>query len=43
MMAKDEKNRYISYLVGKVNEADLDKRAMEAVLQDFLATQKNLQ
>lgn len=34
-MAESEKDRYIRYFVDRVNGADLDKRAMLAVLEDF--------
>lgn len=34
-MSADQKDRYIQYLVGKVNELDLDKRAMELAVEEF--------
>ena len=34
-MPADQKDRYIQYLVGKVNELDLDKRAMELAVEKF--------
>ena len=34
-MATDEKDRYIQYLVDKVNMAELDKRAMELAVEEF--------
>lgn len=41
-MSEDRKGRYISYLVDRVNETELDKKAMELVLEDFLNTQKEM-
>ena len=37
-MAPDEKDRFIQYLVEKVNMAELDKRAMELAVEEFQAT-----
>lgn len=34
-MPADQKDRYIQYLVGKVNDLDLDKRAMELAVEKF--------
>ena len=34
-MSADQKDRYIQYLVDKVNELDLDKRAMEMAVEEF--------
>ena len=34
-MPDDQKDRYIHYLVDKVNELDLDKRAMELAVEEF--------
>lgn len=42
-LSMDEKDRYIHYLVDKYNDADLDRRAMMAVLEDFKAEQKALE
>lgn len=42
-MSENQKDRYISYLVDRVNEMDLDKRAMELVLEDFLKAKKEMQ
>lgn len=39
-MSEDRKSRYISYLVDRVNETELDKKAMELVLEDFLHAQQ---
>lgn len=36
-MSEDRKSRYISYLVDYVNETELDKKALELVLEDFLS------
>ena len=41
-MSEDQKNRYIAYLADCVTYLDLDKRAMEFVLEDFLKTQQEL-
>ena len=42
-MSEDRKDRYISYLVDRVNETDLDKKVMELVLEDFLNAQKEME
>lgn len=42
-LSMDEKDRYIHYLVDKYNDADLDRRAMMAVLEDFKTEQKALE
>ena len=42
-MSEDCKDRYISYLVDRVNETELDKKAMEFVLEDFLNAQTEMQ
>ena len=42
-MSENQKDRYISYLVDRVNEMDLDKRAMELVLEVFLKAKKEMQ
>lgn len=34
-MPADQKDRYIHYLIDKVNELDLDKRAMELAVEEF--------
>lgn len=34
-MPADQKNRYIHYLVDKVNELDLDKHTMELAVEEF--------
>ena len=39
-MTAEEQKRYINYLAERVNAADLKKRAMDLVLQDFLNKQK---
>lgn len=41
-MSEDRKGRYISYLVDRVNDLELDKKAMELVLEDFLHTQQEM-
>ena len=41
-MSADQKDRYIAYLADRVTDLDLDKRAMELVLEDFLKTQQDL-
>ena len=41
-MSVDQKDRYIAYLVDRVTNLDLDKRAMEFVLEDFLKTQQEM-
>ena len=40
-MTAEEQKRYINYLAERVNAADLEKRAMKLVLQDFLDKQKD--
>ena len=40
-MTSEEQKRYINYLAERVNAADLEKRAMKLVLQDFLDKQKD--
>lgn len=42
-MAAEEKDRYIRYLVDRVNDSGLDKRAMMAVLEDFKEIQTQMQ
>ena len=42
-MAEDQKDRYIQYLVERNRENELTKRAMELVLEDFMARQKTLE
>ena len=39
-MTAEEQKRQINYLVERLNAADLKKRAMDLVLQDFLDKQK---
>lgn len=39
-LPEDRKDRYISYLVDRVNETELDKKAMALILEDFLNAQK---
>ena len=39
-MTEEERKRQINYLVERLNSADLKKRAMDLVLQDFLDKQK---
>lgn len=34
-MAADEKDRYIEYLAGKLNESELDRRAMKQGIEEF--------
>lgn len=41
-MPADQKDRYIQYLVGKVNELDLDKRAMELAVEKFQGIHTNV-
>lgn len=41
-MASDEKDKYIRYLVDRVNDADLDNRAMHLVLEDFVKQQEEI-
>lgn len=42
-MSEDQKDRFIDYLADRVTSLDLDKRAMELVLEDFLKTQQEMQ
>ena len=41
-MSEDQKDRYIDYLADRVTNLDLDKRAMELVLEDFLKMQQEM-
>lgn len=41
-MSESEKDRFIDYLADRVTNLDLDKRAMELVLEDFLKTQQQM-
>ena len=41
-MSESQKDRYIDYLADRVTNLDLDKRAMELVLEDFLMTQQEM-
>lgn len=41
-MPVDQKDRYIHYLVDKVNELDLDKRAMELAVEEFQGIHNNV-
>lgn len=41
-MSENEKDKYIHYLVNRVNDADLDNRAMHLVLDDFLKEQEEI-
>ena len=41
-MATDEKDRFIQYLVGKVNTYELDKRATELAVEEFQSTFDNV-
>ena len=41
-MPADQKDRYIHYLVDKVNELDLDKRAMELAVEEFKGIHNNV-
>ena len=41
-MPADQKDRYIHYLVDKVNELDLDKRAMELAVEEFKGLHNNV-
>lgn len=41
-MPEDQKDRYIQYLVGKVNELDLDRRAMELAVEEFQGIHTNV-
>ena len=40
-MPENQKDRYIHYLVYKVNELDLDKRAMEFAVEEFQGIHNN--
>lgn len=42
-MADDQKDRFIQYLAGQHREDELTKKAMELVLADFMAKQKELE
>lgn len=42
-MTAEERKRHIDYLVERLNAADLKKRAMDLVLQDFLDEKKILE
>ncbi len=42
-MSESQKDRYIDYLADRLITLDLDKRAMELVLDDFLKTQQEMQ
>ena len=41
-MSESQKDRYIDYLADRVTNLDLDKRAMELVLEDFMKTQQQM-
>ena len=41
-MSESQKDRYIDYLAERVFNLDLDKRAMELVLEDFLKTRQEM-
>ena len=41
-MADDQKDRFIQYLAEQHQEDELTKRAMELVLEDFMAEMKEL-
>ena len=41
-MPADQKDRYIHYLIDKVNELDLDKRAMELAVEEFQGIHNNV-
>lgn len=41
-MPEDQKDRYIQYLVDKVNELDLDRRAMELAVEEFQGIHTNV-
>ena len=41
-MSESQKDRYIDYLADRVTTLDLDKRAMELVLEDFLKAQQQM-
>ena len=42
-MAEDQKDRFIQYLAEQHREDELTKRAMELVLEDFMAKMKELE
>lgn len=42
-LSMDEKDRYIHYLVDRVNDLDLDVRARDEVMKDFMAARKSLE
>ena len=42
-MAEDQKDRYIQYLAEQHREDELTKKAMQLVLEDFMARQKELE
>lgn len=42
-MAEDQKDRYIHYLAEQHREDELTKKAMQLVLEDFMAGQKELE
>ena len=41
-MPADQKDKYIHYLVDKVNELDLDKRTMELAVEEFQGIHNNV-
>lgn len=41
-MSADQKDRFIEYLVEKVNALDLDKRAMELAVDEFQGIHNNV-
>lgn len=41
-MSADQKDRFIEYLVDKVNALDLDKRAMELAVDEFQGIHNNV-
>lgn len=41
-MPADQKDRYVHYLIDKVNELDLDKRAMELAVDEFQTVHNNV-
>ena len=42
-MADNQKDRFIQYLAEQHRESELTKKAMELVLEDFMARQKELE
>lgn len=40
VMTAEEQKRYINNLIERINATDLENRAMDLVLQDFLDKQK---